>query len=82
MNKIKTRINHKPLPEYTYLGCVMTRNRSPWCFRICQPDNEGIGQCGRYAPHAMMGRIQLGILEFEKRKYPKKNCPENNSPGS
>jgi uncharacterized protein (TIGR00369 family) len=56
------------LKEYTYLGCPLTRNRSPWCFRMCEPDLEGHGHCGRIAPHALKGRIQAGILEYNKRQ--------------
>ena len=56
------------LKEYTYLGCPLTRNRSPWCFRLCIPDTEGRGQCGRVAPHSLKGRIQLGIEDYNKRQ--------------
>ena len=31
------------LKQYTYLGCPLTRNRSPQCFRLCTPDGEGHG---------------------------------------
>jgi acyl-coenzyme A thioesterase PaaI-like protein len=58
----------KGLKEYTYLGCPLTRNRSPWCFRMCDPDLEGRGHCGRFAPHAFTGRIQAGIQEYNKRQ--------------
>ena len=56
------------LKEYTYLGCPLTRNRSPWCFRLCTPDLEGHGHCGRVAPHGFKGRIQLGIERYNKRQ--------------
>ena len=56
------------LKEYTYLGCPLTRNRSPWCFRLCAPDVEGHGHCGRIAPHALKGRIQAGILAHNKKQ--------------
>ena len=56
------------LREYTYLGCALTRNRSPWCFRLCQPDLDGRGVCGRIAPHAFTGRIQAGIQDYNKRQ--------------
>jgi uncharacterized protein (TIGR00369 family) len=56
------------LREYTYLGCPLTRNHSPWCFRLCEPDVEGHGHCGRIAPHALTGRIQAGIQEYNKRQ--------------
>ena len=63
--RVKTR---KGLKEYTYLGCPLTRNRSPWCFRMCTPDLEGHGRCGRIAPHALVGRIQAGIQEYNKKQ--------------
>lgn len=58
----------KGLKEYTYLGCPLTHNRSPWCFRMCTPDLEGHGVCGRIAPHALVGRIQAGIQEYNKKQ--------------
>lgn len=56
------------LKEYTYLGCPLTRNRTPWCFRLCIPDTEGHGECGRVAPHSFKSRIQLGIEAHNKKK--------------
>jgi hypothetical protein len=65
---IKRRVRtSRGLPEYTYLGCPLTRNRSPWCFRLCTPDAEGHGRCRRVAPHGFTGRIQLGIQNYNKR---------------
>jgi uncharacterized protein (TIGR00369 family) len=58
----------KGLKEYTYLGCPLTHNRSPWCFRLCTPDCEGHGHCGRIAPHALVGRIQAGIQQYNKKQ--------------
>ena len=55
------------LKEYTYLGCPLTSNQSAWCFRLCQPDTEGHGHCGRLAPHGMKSRIQQGIEDHEKK---------------
>lgn len=63
--RVKTRSG---LKEYTYLGCPLTRNRSPWCFRLCTPDLDGRGHCGRVAPHALVGRIQAGIQDYNKRQ--------------
>jgi hypothetical protein len=42
-------------------GCPRTKNRSNWCYRMCVP-HDGVGQCGRVAPHAVMGRTQQAIL--------------------
>lgn len=53
--------------EYTCLGCPLTRNRSAWCFRLCAPDEEGNGRCGRLAPHSLKSRIQLSIESHNKK---------------
>ncbi len=57
----------KGVREYTYLGCPLTRNRSAWCFRICVPDTEGHGHCGRVAPHGLKGRTQLAIESHDHK---------------
>jgi len=54
--------------KYTYLGCPMTNNRTPWCFRLCKPDAHRIGLCGRVAPHGFKSRIQQGIEDYKKKK--------------
>ena len=54
--------------EYTCLGCPLTRNRSNWCFRLCTPDDQGRGRCGRIAPHSLRSNIQLSIERFNKRQ--------------
>ena len=60
---VRTR---RGLQEYTCLGCPLTRNRSAWCFRLCTPDEEGNGRCGRLAPHSLRSRIQLSIERHNK----------------
>lgn len=52
------------VPEYTCLGCPLTKSHSLWCHRLCVP-KEGIGFCGRVAPHAVTGRTQEAILRFK-----------------
>ena len=70
MKTHKTTIRtSKGLKEYTYLGCPLTRNRSAWCFRLCIPDLEGNGDCGRIAPHSLKSRIQLGIEAHNKKLF-------------
>jgi hypothetical protein len=64
MKKIHT---HGSLKAYTYLGCPLTRNRTPWCFRSCQPDARGHGTCGRQAPHSVKSRIQQAIEDHNNR---------------
>jgi acyl-coenzyme A thioesterase PaaI-like protein len=56
----------KGLREYTCLGCPLTRNRTTWCFRLCEPDAEGKGRCGRIAPHSLRGRTDLSIERFNE----------------
>ena len=56
----------KGVKKYTYLGCPLTRNRSAWCYRICPPDAEGHGRCGRVAPHSLKSSTQMAILNYKK----------------
>lgn len=56
------------IKEYTYLGCPLTRNRSAWCYRICPPDLEGKGRCGRIAPHSLMSSTQMAILKYKRKQ--------------
>jgi acyl-coenzyme A thioesterase PaaI-like protein len=58
----------KGLPEYTYLGCPLTANRSPWCFRFCKPTKEGKGRCGRIAPHTLKGSTVRAIEAHNLKK--------------
>jgi hypothetical protein len=65
---MKKAKNTKALPAFTYLGCPLTRNRSAWCFRLCDPDAEGTGTCGRVAPHSFKSAIQLAIERHNVQK--------------
>jgi hypothetical protein len=51
-------------PNYTW--CSRTANRTSLCFRLCQP-TKGMGECGRVAGHAQLGRTQLAILAQRRR---------------
>jgi hypothetical protein len=66
-HRIKTK-TATGLKDYSYLGCPLTRNRTPWCFRLCIPDRNGYGECGRIAPHGFKSRIQLGIERHKAKK--------------
>jgi hypothetical protein len=67
--KVHKRVKiRKNLREFTYRGCPLTKNRSPWCFRMCQPNADGTGFCGRVAPHGFKSHIQQGIEDFKKRQ--------------
>lgn len=59
----------KGIKEYSYLGCPLTRNSSAWCFRMCKPDAEGHGHCGRLAPHALKSRIQSAIERHSAEQH-------------
>ena len=61
---VRTR---RGIREYTYLGCPLTKSRTAWCFRLCEPDLDGKGQCGRVAPHSLKGRTQLAIAEHKRQ---------------
>ena len=64
----RTMRTSKGIREYTYLGCPLTRNRSAWCFRLCAPDGEGQGRCGRIAPHSLSSRIAESIKVFKEKE--------------
>jgi hypothetical protein len=63
--------------QYTYLGCPLTKNRTPWCFRMCKPRPDGTGVCGRVAPHTIKGHIQRSIIERERRLQNQENDLNN-----
>lgn len=65
--EIKVMRTRRGVKEYTYLGCRMTRNRSAWCYRMCTPDGEGHGRCGRVAPHSIKSRIQTAIEKYNRK---------------
>ncbi len=44
------------------IGCTMARGKPGWCRGLCQPV-DGIGACGRVAPHALVSRFQQAILD-------------------
>ena len=54
----------KRVPEYTVLGCPLTKSHSLWCHGLCVP-KEGIGFCGRVAPHTVTGKTQIAILKHK-----------------
>lgn len=64
------------LPDYTHRGCNLTKNDSKWCNRMCEPDENGYGTCGRIAPHALSSRIQDAIRSYNEKKYGTKICPD------
>ena len=59
------------VPEYTCLGCPLTKSHSLWCHRLCVP-KEGIGYCGRVAPHGVTSRTQVAILKHKIKQQQEK----------
>jgi len=58
-------LNRRPgvrlvLRDQELLRCPYVRYQATWCRRMCVPI-DGMGQCGRLAPHGMKDRIQRAI---------------------
>lgn len=54
----------RKVPEYTVLGCPLTKSHSLWCHGFCVP-KKGIGLCGRVAPHMVTGKTQIAIMKHK-----------------
>jgi hypothetical protein len=65
--RITVKRTRTRIPEYTCLGCPLTKSRTQWCFHLCVPV-EGIGPCGRVAPHSLLGPTREAILAHRKRR--------------
>lgn len=65
---IRTVRTKKGVREYYWVGCPLTKNRAAWCFRLCDPDADGKGQCGRLAPHGLKSRTQRAIAEHGRQR--------------
>jgi hypothetical protein len=65
--QIKLKNNGKRrLPPYRTIKCPMVGHQATWCRGLCIP-SDGHGICGRVAAHAMKGRTQIAIAEYNKR---------------
>ena len=53
------------LPEYRTLACPRYGHRITWCRQICTPIGT-MGDCGRLAPHAMVGKTQAAIAAYNE----------------
>lgn len=60
---IRTVRTKRGVRENYRAGCPLTKNRAAWCFRLCDPDAAGEGQCGRLAPHGLTSRTQRAIAD-------------------
>jgi hypothetical protein len=54
----------KRVPDYTVRGCPLTKSNALWCHALCVP-KDGVGVCGRIAPHTVQGRTQMAILKHK-----------------
>jgi hypothetical protein len=62
-------INGRNMPKYTVLRCrAGGRHQVGWCFRMCQPV-QGIGLCGRSAPHAIKGQHLLAMEKYYEKLH-------------
>ena len=57
----------KPLPPYRTLLCPKYGGRNTWCRQLCTPIGN-MGDCGRLAPHAMVGKTQAAIAAFKQAR--------------
>ncbi len=53
------------LREYLTLACPRYGHRITWCRQICTPNGDQ-GDCGRLAPHAMIGKTQAAIAAYNE----------------
>lgn len=66
-----SRVYHQNNLDRKAWGCPHTKNRTNWCYAYCVPQ-DGRGDCGRYAPHAIKGRTQRAILAY-RAAHPEEN---------
>jgi hypothetical protein len=55
----------RPLPEFLTITCPKYGHRITWCRQICTPIGNK-GDCGRLAPHAMVGKTQAAIAAYNE----------------
>src|SRR5210317_25369 len=68
MSKLIVKKKKRGLPPAAHMGCPLTHNLTPWCFRLCRPDDQGKGHCGRFAAHALKGRTNYAIEAHNRKK--------------
>jgi hypothetical protein len=66
MGLLKTEKRARPTRLREHLGCTMLRGRITSCAMLCAPI-DGIGLCGRDAPHGLKGRTQKAIANYLRR---------------
>ena len=63
--KRKPNVRKNP-PEFTGRGCPLTKNQTKWCYGMCEV-TDGLGFCGRVAPHGLSGRTQDAIRNHKAK---------------
>ena len=54
------------LRAYTTITCPHNGHQVGWCRSLCEPI-DGHGDCGRVAPHSLVGRTQAAIAGYKAR---------------
>jgi hypothetical protein len=60
VRRVRRSRPHRTMKFRGTWGCPLTKSRTNWCHRVCVPVN-GLGVCGRIAPHTLRGRTDLAI---------------------
>lgn len=60
----------KRLPMFTVVRCKMNGHQVGWCHKLCSPV-DGLGMCGRQAPHAVKSEAQIAIANYKLRQLQK-----------
>ena len=63
----KSERKTRGLPQHRFLTCPLNGHQVCFCRGLCEPVDT-LGQCGRVAPHAMVGRTQLAIAAHNRAK--------------
>ena len=56
----------KGLPPFRVIRCPVNGHQVSWCRGLCTPI-DGVGLCGRPAPHVMVDRTQRAIASYKER---------------
>ncbi|MCP4603673.1 MAG: hypothetical protein GY847_24675 [Proteobacteria bacterium] len=60
------RNSRDKVPQFTVRKCrAGGRHQVGWCFMMCKPV-DGLGLCGRIAPHGIKGRVLEAMERYEE----------------
>ena len=51
----------------TVVTCPLNGHQAGWCRQLCEPQ-DGLGTCGRTAPHGLVGRTQAAIAAYNRHR--------------